>query len=344
MSKLVEQFLKLKPPKFDGKGDLEAAPRWVEELEKAFEVLGCTEVERVTLAYFSESARERKLAEFMRLRQGLMTVDQYEAKFARLSKFAPRMVEDPQDKVRRFRDGLKPDLRSQMISLNIKDYGEMYEQAQAIERDQVDRAVASGSRFASARDNCRFGKKLMAGNRRFVPLVRKNIRKPNHQQNRFGACFKCGSLDHRIRNCPQQRPSGPPVQAQQPRVGNQIGNPPPAVQGRPPAQGRVYAMVRREAKDTPGMVTGTVSLCDHAAYALFDPRATYSFISEQFVRLIGIELVMLEVMLYVTTPLNDKVLVSLGCPSCKLIIGGREEMIDLADLTMFDFDVIIGID
>ncbi|XP_056161223.1 uncharacterized protein LOC115662164 [Syzygium oleosum] len=145
MHQLLEQFLKLKPPKFDGKGDPEAAPRWVEELEKAFEVLGCTEAEKVTLAvyqlqenandwwkatrgrvlpegtaqtwavfsenfygkYFSESARERKLTEFMRLRQGQMTIDQYEAEFARLSKFVPRMVEDPQDKVRRFWDGLK---------------------------------------------------------------------------------------------------------------------------------------------------------------------------------------------------------------------------------------------
>ncbi|XP_056175568.1 uncharacterized protein LOC115665059 [Syzygium oleosum] len=147
MSKLVEQFLKLKPPKFNGKGDPEAAPRWVEELEKAFDVLGCTEIERVALAiyqlqdnandwlkatkgrYISESAQERKLAEFMRLRQGQMTVDQYEAELARLSRFAPRMVENPQDKVRRFRDGLKSDLRSQMISLNIREYGEMYEHA-----------------------------------------------------------------------------------------------------------------------------------------------------------------------------------------------------------------------
>ncbi|XP_030451957.1 uncharacterized protein LOC115673848 [Syzygium oleosum] len=126
----------LKPPKFDGKGDPEAAPRWVEELEKAFEVLGCTEAEKVTLAvyllqdnandwwkatrgrvfpegtaqtwavfsenfygkFFSESAKERKLAEFMRLHQGQMTVDQYEAEFARLSKFAPRMIDHPEDK------------------------------------------------------------------------------------------------------------------------------------------------------------------------------------------------------------------------------------------------------
>ncbi|XP_056158731.1 uncharacterized protein LOC130134893 [Syzygium oleosum] len=238
------------PPKFDGKGDPEAAPRRVEELKKAFEVLGCTEAEKVTLAmyqlqenasdwwkatrgrvfpegtaqtwamftenfygkYFFESARERKLAEFMRLRQGSMTVDQYEAEFARLSKFAPRMVEDPLDKVQRFRDRLKPDLRSQMISLNIRDYGEMYERAQAIERDQMDRAAASGSRFAPAKDNHRFGKRPMAGNRRFVPPVKKNIGKPNHSQNQFGACFGCGSLDHQIRHCPQC-PTGPPIQS-----------------------------------------------------------------------------------------------------------------------------------
>ncbi|XP_030473775.1 uncharacterized protein LOC115691322 [Syzygium oleosum] len=190
MYQLVEQFLKLKPTKFDGKGDVEVASLWVEELEKAFDVLGCTEEEKVTLAmyqlqgnainwwkairgrvfpagtaqtwamfvevfngkYFSESAREQKLAEFMRLRQGQRNVDQYEAEFARLSMFAPRMVEDPLDRARRFRDSLKPDLRSQMISLNLRDYNEIYDRAQAIERDLADRAATSGSRFAQEKD------------------------------------------------------------------------------------------------------------------------------------------------------------------------------------------------
>lgn len=48
-----------------------------------------------------------------------MTVDQYEAEFSRFSKFAPTMVENPQDKVQRFQDGLKPDLHSQLVLLNI---------------------------------------------------------------------------------------------------------------------------------------------------------------------------------------------------------------------------------
>ena len=103
-------------------------------------------------------------------------------------------------------------------------------------------------------------------------------------------------------------------------------------------------MARREAEDTPGVVTGTVSLCDHAAYALFDPGALHSFISEQFVELSGIEPKSLDVMLYVATPLNDKVLIALGCPDCKIVIDDKEGRIDLAVLCMHDFDVIIGMD
>ena len=84
----------------------------------------------------------------MRLHQGQRTVDQYIAEFTRLAKFASRMVEDPLDRAQRFRDGLKLDLRSYMISLNLREYNEIYERAQAIEQDLVDRAATFGSRFA----------------------------------------------------------------------------------------------------------------------------------------------------------------------------------------------------
>ena len=103
-------------------------------------------------------------------------------------------------------------------------------------------------------------------------------------------------------------------------------------------------MARRKAENAPGVITGTVSLCDHATYALFDSGAPHSFMSEQFVRLTGMEPQMLDVVLCITIPLNDKVLVSLGCPDCKIVIEDKEERIDLAVLVMFDFDVIVGMD
>ncbi|KAL3744928.1 hypothetical protein ACJRO7_014093 [Eucalyptus globulus] len=162
--KLVEHFLKLQPPKFTGTGDPEAATRWIEGLEKAFELLKCSAEEKVTLAvyqmqevastwwkatrrevfpegvvpewnvfvrafnnkYFSSCAKQLKMAEFLHLRQGSMTVDQYEAKFAELSQYAPRLIQDPEEKAMRFIDGLRPELKDPLVPFDIKNYNELY--------------------------------------------------------------------------------------------------------------------------------------------------------------------------------------------------------------------------
>ena len=66
-----------------------------------------------------------------------MTVERYETKSIWL-------VENPQDKVQKSRDGLKSDLQNLMILLNIMNDEEVYEWAQVIERDQLGSATTSG--------------------------------------------------------------------------------------------------------------------------------------------------------------------------------------------------------
>ncbi|XP_048140754.1 uncharacterized protein LOC125316460 [Rhodamnia argentea] len=105
-------------------------------------------VEAFNGKYFYDTAREQKMAEFFHLGRTRMTVDQYEAKFAELSKYAPRLVEDPVDRARRFKDGLKPEIRSVLIPFNPKDYNDLYERARMVEQDLTKKAAASGSRFA----------------------------------------------------------------------------------------------------------------------------------------------------------------------------------------------------
>ena len=158
----------------------------------------------------------------------------------------------------------------------------------------MDRAVTSGSRFVQGWNNRNPGKRLMLDNRHFTPLVKRNIGKPvrigngpcricggRHGNgpcpNRDGACFGCRGFGHHIRNCPNPRQNKSP-RLPPPRNGNQTGAAQTANQNRPQAQGRVYAMARREAKNTLRVVIGTISLCNHAAYALFNPRASHSFI------------------------------------------------------------------
>ncbi|KAL3721616.1 hypothetical protein ACJRO7_034024 [Eucalyptus globulus] len=156
MHKLVEQFLKLHPPKFTRAGDPESATLRIQELKKTFALLRCTEEENVVLAvyqlqgnastwwrasrgrvfpegvvlewnafvevfngkYFSDSAREQKMAEFQRLRQGLMSLDQCKVKFAKLLQYAPRLIKDPVNRARRFRDGLRLKLKDPLVPFN----------------------------------------------------------------------------------------------------------------------------------------------------------------------------------------------------------------------------------
>ncbi|XP_056177041.1 uncharacterized protein LOC130140755 [Syzygium oleosum] len=176
---LVEQFLKLKPPRFAGTGNPEEAEAWIDGMEKIFDLLDCNDVDKIALAeyqlqgnarhwwkasketvfptglnetwgvfvkvffgkYFSDCARDKKVMEFMQLKQNDLTVDQYEAKFAELSRFAPRLVEDKEDKAKRFRDGLRPDIRSKLVPLNLKDYNELYERAQLVEKDLAEGSI-----------------------------------------------------------------------------------------------------------------------------------------------------------------------------------------------------------
>ncbi|XP_039172805.1 uncharacterized protein LOC120295613 [Eucalyptus grandis] len=132
-----------------------------------------TFVEVFNSKYFSETTKELKIAEFQHLRQGSMTVDRHEAKFAELSQYAPELVENPTNRVRRFRDGLRPELRSLLILLNLRNYNDLYERVQMIKRDQNERATASGSRFGSNRDGNQYRKKPMPGGRFQIPPNRK---------------------------------------------------------------------------------------------------------------------------------------------------------------------------
>jgi len=64
-------------------------------------------------------------------------MDQYEARFAELSKFAPRLVEDRDYMAKRFLNGLRPNVCRHLVPLNLKDYHKLYEHAQLVEQELV---------------------------------------------------------------------------------------------------------------------------------------------------------------------------------------------------------------
>ena len=91
--------------------------------------------ERFYKKYFSSNTRFKKQAEFLSLKQGAMTVEEYEEEFNKLSHFAPEMVATEKTRVQRFVQGLKVGLRGLAYSQDPKTYDAALRAAVRIDAD-----------------------------------------------------------------------------------------------------------------------------------------------------------------------------------------------------------------
>ena len=176
-----------------------------------------------------------------------------------------------------------------------------------------------------------------------------------------GGCFRCGSTDNVIANCPRGLGSSRNPQGS----GRGGSNVPPQTQrrgrGRSGSQGRgnasktvnrpatiaparAYAMRAREDSDIPGVITGTFTLFDIDLYALIDPGSTHSYICMEQMsdKLPAVEL--LDYDLLVTSPLGHSVRVNRVYKNCPLMVHDREFSVDLIVLPFHEFDLILGMD
>jgi hypothetical protein len=131
-------FKSLKPPEFKGTTDPVEAKAWLKEIEKSFEILDTGNAQKTTFAayllkgeanywweakknmepegvitwerfseiflekYFSTYMEAEMEIKFLELKQGNMTVAEYEAKFTKLCRFVPEYVNTEVKKTRRF--------------------------------------------------------------------------------------------------------------------------------------------------------------------------------------------------------------------------------------------------
>ena len=75
-------------------------------------------------------------------------------------------------------------------------------------------------------------------------------------------CYGCGATDHWKRDCPKSKDAG---------------------------RGRAYVIGAGEARQDPNVVTGKFLINNHYASILFDTGADYSFVSNEFKHLLGLE-------------------------------------------------------
>ncbi|XP_043687646.1 uncharacterized protein LOC122638861 [Telopea speciosissima] len=159
--KVMERFKKLQPFSFS---KIDANPlqpeRWINAMERIFEVLECTDAQKLICAGFQlqdeaaawwkstkpnlevthpnptweqfkevffennfpESFRDEKEAEFTVLTQGSKSVLDYQQQFEDLFHFAPEHMRSNACKSKKFEKGLKPEISAMLAILDIQSY------------------------------------------------------------------------------------------------------------------------------------------------------------------------------------------------------------------------------
>ena len=87
-----------------------------------------------------------------------------------------------------------------------------------------------------------------------------------------------------------------------------------------------------------------ISVYDHDAYALVDPRATHLFISVPFTERYQIESQPIDGRMVVSVPNGDTMISERIVPSSRLVIQNKDFPADLIVLGIHDFDIVLGMD
>ena len=181
----------------------------------------------------------------------------------------------------------------------------------------------------------------------------------------IGGCFKCGSTEHLIQNCPRE--SGDNKNLQGSGRGRSVAPPSTRDRGRgrggliqhrgrggtvsetvnrpmPTATARAYAMKAHEDQDSPEVIADIFSLYDIEMHALIDTGSTQSYICTKHVfdRMQSIEQLPCDML--VASPLGHSVRVNRVYKNCHLMTHDREFSTDLLALPFHEFDLILGMD
>ncbi|XP_027941114.1 uncharacterized protein LOC114194909 [Vigna unguiculata] len=242
----LSAFTKHHPPKFEGKFNPEGAQRWITEIEKIFNAMGCHEEHKVTYAtymlteeaenwwrvvnqtlpheggivswedfkasflenYFPKDLKKQKAREFLELKQGNMSIGEYASKFHELMKYWPHHQNNGEELCARFENGLRADVRTTVSIFQITDLSTLVSKCRIYESSLKRKDV-----------DTRIGGPMRTDKKYQVHVNKKPYHRPNTfhlggTTNRNGnnnvnndiKCYHCGG-PHLRRDCSQIFPS-----------------------------------------------------------------------------------------------------------------------------------------
>ena len=145
------------------------------------------------------------------------------------------------------------------------------------------------------------------------------------------SCYKCGQKGHTIRDC----------KATLKRSGDQndaIGK------NNQKNIWRKFSLTAKDAANTSGTITGTLSIGNRNAIVLFYICATHSFISTSYVKNIYVAPTILLSVFSIGSPMGVTMYVNTQYLDYVVRVDERDLFVDILPIQMGDFDVILGMD
>ncbi|KAL0551702.1 hypothetical protein IC582_010791 [Cucumis melo] len=301
--------------------------------------------------FFSASLRDAKRQEFLNLEQGDMTVEQYDAEFDMLSRFAPEMIATEAARADKFVRSLRLDIQGLVRAFRPATHADALRLAVDLSlQERANSSKVAGRGSTSGQKRKAEQQPIQVPQRNFRPggEFRRFQQKPfeageaargkplcttcgKHHLGRclFGTrtCFKCRQEGHTADRCPMRLTGN----AQNQGAGA-------------PHQGKVFATNKTEAERAGTVVTGMLPVLGHYALVLFDSGSSHSFISSAFMLHARLEVEPLHHVLSVSTPSGECMLSKEKVKACQIEIAGHVIEVTLLVLDMLDFDVILGMD
>ncbi|XP_027357456.1 uncharacterized protein LOC113866856 [Abrus precatorius] len=177
----LSAFTRHDPPRFEGGFNPEGAQRWVADVEKIFNAIGCRKENKVAYAtyllcgeaedwwrfarqtlpqedgyiqwemfktiflgnYFPRDLRKQKAREFLELKQGNITVGEYAAKFQELMKYWPHYQHDDGEEnlCAQFKHGLRPYIRAAVSVFQLTDLPTLVSKSRIFEANSRGKTV-----------------------------------------------------------------------------------------------------------------------------------------------------------------------------------------------------------
>ncbi|XP_017631790.2 uncharacterized protein LOC108474391 [Gossypium arboreum] len=312
-----------------------------------------------------------------------MSVTEYEWEFVRLSKYARERVPTEAKMCHKFEDGLNEDMKVLAGILELKEFVVLVERAcRAEELMKEKKKAESEARDVRKRIMSRSAPTQSKKSRGVPPRSYASIgcshrnrkkqgssfrtqatsmasvdgakprqfecqhcgkRHPSPCRRNKETCFRCGSLDHFVRDCPELgeklrtgRQSGSalrgrPLKNTGSRAGNKNTTREIVVRSEARTPVRAYAIRAREEASSPNVITGTFSFYDQDVIALIDPGSTHSYICMTLASSMNLLVDSTEFVIRVSNPLGKYVLVNKIYKKCALMIrvDCRRKVIEL---------------